>query len=44
MLDVIVNGRNLSYGPQPKTILSDVRQRGGAVLHFDAGGLTRIDR
>jgi hypothetical protein len=43
-LDVIVNARNLRDGRQMETVLSDVRQRGGAVLGFDGDGLTRIDR
>jgi hypothetical protein len=43
-LDVIVNGRTLGHELPPKTILADVRDRGGAVLRFDTHGLTHIDR
>ena len=43
-LDVIVNGRNLAYGSDMETVLSDVRRRDGAVLWFDNDGLDRLDR
>lgn len=43
-LEVIVNGRNLGYGSDMETILSDVRRRDGAVLKFNHDGLDRLDR
>ena len=42
--DVVVNGRDLLARLGLPTLLAGVRERGGAVIRFDASGLAGIDR